>query len=130
MILGLDTGFFVKLLDGNAKAIEIWQGIIEGGDCVISCLTLFELRRLCLKGMLHADSLDTLANAIMSICGIVWLDNSDIHDLAARISYGTGIPAIDALIVACFVRSKVEKIYTTDKHLKLYQNKNIEIVVL
>jgi len=49
VILGLDTGFFVKLLSGNKIAIEIWQNIIDGDDCVISCLTIFELRRLCLK---------------------------------------------------------------------------------
>jgi len=69
--------------------------------------------------------LDTLSNAITGICKIVWLDNIEIQELD-----GTGIPAIDALIVACFVRSKVETIYTTDKHLKLYQNRNIEVIVL
>ena len=57
-MIGLDTGFFVELLKGNVRAIEIWQNIIDGDECTVSCLTLYELRRLCLKGILQTDTLN------------------------------------------------------------------------
>jgi len=44
VMIGFDTGFFVELLRGNSKAIEVWEKLIEGeDDGVVSCLSLFEL---------------------------------------------------------------------------------------
>jgi predicted nucleic acid-binding protein len=129
-MIGLDTGFFVKLSKNNSKSLKIWQGIVDGDDSVVSCMTLFELKRLSLKGSLDADDLDHLIEAIMSICKVIWLDNLEISNLAANISHGTGIPAIDSLIIAGFILSNVKIIYTTDSHLKLYQSKKMQILIL
>lgn len=129
-MIGLDTGFFIELLKGNLKAVEVWQDIINGDDCVTSCLTLFELKRLSLKGRLNPDDSDALIEAIMAISKVIWLDNLKIHESAASLSHGTGIPAIDSLILASFLISDVKTVYTTDSHFESYKKKEVEIVTL
>lgn len=48
---GLDTGFFVELLRGKSAAVAIWETLIDGSEeATVSCLTLFEIERLGMKG--------------------------------------------------------------------------------
>ena len=129
-MIGLDTGFFFELLMGNTKAIEIWKDIIKGTNCVTSCLTFFELKRLSLRGLLDPNDLKTLLESVMAISDVVWLDNIDIHEIAANLSHGTGIPAIDSLILSSLIISGVKIVYTTESHFKSYQRKDIQIVIL
>ena len=49
-MIGLDTGYFLRLLKGDAEASRIWTAIIDGEEAAVSCLTLFELARLARKG--------------------------------------------------------------------------------
>jgi predicted nucleic acid-binding protein len=43
-MIGLDTGFFVELVRNNLMAVRIWEGIVEGDESAVSCLTLYELQ--------------------------------------------------------------------------------------
>jgi predicted nucleic acid-binding protein len=50
VMVGFDTGYFVRLLEGNETAVKVWQDLTEGNiDAVVSPLTFFELKRLALK---------------------------------------------------------------------------------
>jgi len=50
-MIGLDTGLFVELLRGGPQAVALWEQLIEGEkEALVSCLTLFEIERLALKG--------------------------------------------------------------------------------
>lgn len=129
MIVGFDTGYFVRLLEGNETAVKVWKDLTEGNiDAVICPLTFFELKRLGLKDEIDNKSLDTLFEAIEGICHIVWLKDTDIFTSSANISYGTGIPAVDSIILASCLAMNAKKIYTTDSHFKAYKKKSLSII--
>ena len=51
MKIGFDTGFFVLLSKGNERAIKLLSSLEKPDRTgVISALTIFELKRLFLKG--------------------------------------------------------------------------------
>lgn len=124
---GLDTGFFVKLLKGEHKVKKIFEGIDNETDLCVSCLTIFELKRLSLKGALEEKAVDQLIDNIVSLAHISWLDSVEIHKTAASLAHGLGIPAVDSLILAGFILNGSEKIYTTDTHFEKYVRKGVQI---
>jgi predicted nucleic acid-binding protein len=129
-MIGLDTGFFLKLLRGDRQATEIFEYINDDTDLCVSCLTFFELKRLSLRGVLEQDAVNKLIDNIISLCRISWLDNVEIHNIAASLSHGLGIPAIDSLILAGFVLNGSETTYTTDSHMERYVKKGVQVVKL
>jgi predicted nucleic acid-binding protein len=131
VIVGFDTGYFVRLLEGNETAVKVWKDLTGGNiDAVVSPLTFFELKRLGLKGEINNTSLETLFEAIEGICHIVWLKDTGIFTSSANISHGTGIPAVDSIILASCLAMNAKKIYTTDSHFKAYKKKSISIIEL
>jgi len=125
---GLDTGFFVALLKKGSKAVEVWEGIIDGDESAVSCLTLYELQRLSLKGVIESNAVNAILEAIRAICKVVWLDETEILTAAATISQSYGIHAIDSLILASLSTLNVKTIYTTDSHIEKYKKKGIHII--
>ncbi len=129
-MIGLDTGFFIRLLENKKEAVRIWQGIVEGEESSVSCLTIFELKRLSLKKAMDEETTGLLIDAILSICKVPWIDGEEILLMGANLSHGLGIPAVDALILAGFLALNVDTIYTTDSHLELFHKKGIKILKL
>ncbi len=129
-MIGLDTGFFVELLRNNQKAVKIWGGITEGDESSVSCLTLYELKKLSLKKMIAMNAVNILLEAIMAICKVVRLDKVEVLNEAAHISQSYGIHAIDSLILASFAFLNVRTIYTTDAHFEKYEKKGTTVIHL
>lgn len=129
-MIGLDTGFFVELLRNNLKAVRIWEGIIEGDESAVSCLTAYELKRLSLMGVINSEAVDTILEAIPAISKVVWLDKTEIFIAAATISRSYGIHAMDALILASLASLNVKTIYTTDAHFEKYRKRGVSIALL
>jgi predicted nucleic acid-binding protein len=102
----------------------------EDADLCVSCLTIFELKRLSLRGALEKDAVNQLIDNILLLCSISWIDNVDLHDVAAGLSHGLGIPAVDSLILAGFILNGSEIIYTTDSHLEKYVKKGVRVIKL
>ena len=127
-MIGLDTGFFVELLRKNLQAVEVWEGIVDGDESVVSCLTLYELKKLSLKGAIDADTFEVLQEAIAGISKVVWLDKVEILRNAAAISHSHGIHGIDSLILASFVSLNPKTILTTDSHIERYKKKGLSII--
>jgi predicted nucleic acid-binding protein len=124
-MIGLDTGFFIELMNGNEEAVSLWKSCLDDEvELVVSSLTLFEVERLGLKGKLK-DS-EAILDAIDSVTLVVWLDR-DMLSQAARLSHGLGIPAVDSLILACLVSNDCTEIHTTDSHLETYQSNKVRI---
>jgi predicted nucleic acid-binding protein len=122
-MIGLDTGFFIELINGNEEAVSLWKSCLDDEvELVVSSLTLFEIERLGLKGKLKNS--EAILDAIDSVALVVWLER-DMLSLAARFSHGLGIPAVDSLILACLVSNGCTKIYTTDSHLEAYQSNTV-----
>ncbi len=123
ILIGIDTGFFFALQYGNEKAVEVWKN----SHLAVSVLVLYELQKQLLKR--ESKKWKWLVEEIKKATLVVKIVE-DIAQKAAHISHGTGIPALDALILASLLHVGCKTIYTTDKHLEMYAKKGIKIVNL
>jgi predicted nucleic acid-binding protein len=124
-MIGLDTGFFIELMNGNEEVISLWKsGLDDEVEFAVSALSLFEIERLGLKGKLKRS--DAVLDAINGVTSVVWLD-SEILSRAAGLSHGLGIPAMDSLILSSLITNGCTEIYTTDSHLQAYQSNKVMI---
>lgn len=122
-LVGADTGFFYCLKDGDQTAQEVLQDC----DIVVSILTVFELRRAALKGNKPAWY---QAQKFLEKFATIMDVNKEVAEKAAKISHGTGMPAIDSLILASLLTAGCKHIYTTDSHFETYKKKGIKIINL
>jgi predicted nucleic acid-binding protein len=124
-MIGLDTGFFLELVNGNNEATRLWELCLDDQvDFAVSALSLFEVERLGLKGKLK--HVEAVLNAINDVTSVVWPDQ-EILSKGARLSHGLGIPAVDSLILASLVSVDCSEIYTTDSHLEAYHNNEVTV---
>ena len=129
-MIGIDTGFFIELIKGNKQPLNVWNEILEGEDSVVSCISLYELKKLALKGSIDRRSVDILLEAIKNICTIAWLDNYDVFMAAANLSYGLGLHMSDSFILSGFIKYDATKIYTVDPHLCSYKKKGVSVILM
>ncbi|HUU04594.1 MAG TPA: PIN domain-containing protein [Patescibacteria group bacterium] len=131
VMTGLDSGFFVELLKGNDQAVAKWKNIVDGEtDAAVCSLTIYELKRLTLKGGLTVAAVQLTIEAILAVCQVVWIDNCEVLDDAARLSHGNDIPTVDAIILASLLQAGVRTIYSTDRHLQSFKKKGVSIINL
>ena len=129
-MIGLDTGFFIKLLQGQANLKDVWLSVVEGKEKAVVCvLTLFELERLQLKGLISAEAFEALREAILLNCLIVNID-ADLVSEAARLSYRLKLAAVDSLILASFRLAGCKRVLTTDSLWKNYRSRLREIEII
>ena len=113
--LGLDTGFFFRLLAGHPEAVRVWGSVLDGDAVgVVSCVSFYELRRASLRGALGPDETAALLDGLPELCVVVWLDEATQMDRAARHAHGTGLAMADALILTSLLDGGAETVYTTD----------------
>lgn len=128
---GFDTGFFVQLAERRADVVGLWQEAASGArDGVVSALTLFELVRLGLRGVLPREWTDQALLSIPSVCEVVWLDGVELLRRGAQLSQGHALAAVDALILASLLDSGCREIYTSDPDLARYKRSDLRIVLL
>ena len=121
-MIGVDTGFFYALSEGHSLATKV---LLES-EIAVSVLSRFELLRLSLRRGIPWEDIGgplDLAAALVEV-------TRETADEAARISFDTGIPALDALILAGLVKAGCRTIYTRDEHFMRYAGKGVEIVLL
>jgi predicted nucleic acid-binding protein len=124
-MIGLDTGFFIELMNGTPKAVGLWKSALDDEiEFVASSLTLFEIDRLGLKGKLTGS--EAILEAINAVTSVAWLDR-EILSLAARLSHGLGIRSMDSLILASLVSNGCTEIYTTDSDFEAYQSATVTV---
>jgi len=127
-MIGLDTGYFLRLLKGDAEAVRIWTAIMDGEEAAVSCLTLFELAGFARKGAIDSHAEKTVREAIVALCRVCWLDREDPFLSAADLSHGIGLHAMDALILSGFLAAKATTIYTSDGDFEAYKKKGVRII--
>lgn len=123
MIVGCDTGFFKHFLESAPKTLELWRAARAGeSELVISCITLFELRRLGFRGAIPLAKATSLLTHLPVVCTVIWLDrgNAALLEAAARMAHGNGLSMADALILASFVHAGVDVVVTTDADMLRY----------
>ena len=129
--VGFDTGFFVRLLQADARAAGVWADVRAGRVAgAVSCLTLFELDRLGLRGQIARGPTEALVDALPATCRVVWLGAGDGPDGgAARLAHGNGLAMADAVILASLLDAGAAAVYTTYPDLERYEGP-VDIVVL
>ena len=122
--LGFDTGFFVRLLGGDARAASAWADVRAGrASGAVSCVTLFELDRLGLRTAVPPEAARALVEAMPVVCRVVWIGadrGADLLRRAARLGHGSGLAMADAVILASLLDAGAETIYTTDPDIQRY----------
>jgi predicted nucleic acid-binding protein len=121
-MIGVDTGFFFALSEGHAPAAKVF---LES-DLAVSVLSRFELQRISLRKGIPWEEIGGLLARSAALLDVT----AETADEAARISFATGMPAIDALILAALVSAGCRTIYTRDEHFTRYARKDVEIVLL
>jgi predicted nucleic acid-binding protein len=115
VVIGADTGFFVKRSERNPRTLQVWENVISGQDhLVISVLTIAEY---------FAHQIDrgnlTMARELVSqmsdVPTITILPVSlEIASESARFRRGMNLPTVDAIIFATFVSAGCDLMMTTD----------------
>ena len=123
-VAGFDTGFFVRLLQADARAVAAWADVRAGRTTgAASCLTLFELDRLGLRGHVERGPAEALVAALPRTCRVVWLDAVDGADRlrrAVRLGHGNGLAMADAVILTSLLDAGATTVYTTDSDFDRY----------
>ena len=123
-VYGFDTGFFVRLLQADTRAVAAWADVRAGRTTgAASCLTLFELDRLGLRGVVERGPAEALARALPQTCRVVWLgepDGADRLRRAVRLGHGNGLAMADAVILTSLLDAGATTVYTTDSDFERY----------
>jgi predicted nucleic acid-binding protein len=121
-VIGVDTGFFFALREGDERAIQIFRQ----SEIAISVLTLFELRRIALRQGIGWKDFGAPLSRIAALAEI----SPEAADRAAFVSHNAKVPAIDALIIASLEAMGCKTIYTRDPHFLNCRRKDFEIILL
>ena len=128
--LGFDTGFFHRVVGRDETATHVWADVRAGRALgTVSFVTLFELDRLGLRGVLPKDVAEGLVDALPATCRVVWLSEPGPLRRAARLAHGIGLAMADALILSSLLDAGAETVYTTDSDFERYDGPT-RIVVL
>lgn len=130
MYLGSDTGLLIAIANKIPQALELWETIRSGeSHLFLSTVSINELLVHFYKRgeRIAAENLIKITKSLKHIAIIPV--SLRIAELSAGYRYGLGIPTIDSIILATFVRQKCEKMYTNDSHFSIVKDKKIIEVV-
>jgi predicted nucleic acid-binding protein len=127
---GLDTGFFFQLFDGADRARSVWTAIVGGmADGVVSTVSVYELQRNALKGVLVREDVEAFLDELPLLCTVHDTLSMETTQQAARLGWGDGMPMADALILQAFLDEGVTHILTTDSDFAAYEGEpEVEIL--
>ncbi len=115
MVIGLDTGFFVALMQKEKEAVRFWKDLsLSEIPPVVSILTIGELLYVSFR-LNQPDLGKQLAENIFVAANVVPVER-EVAEKAAGLKASIGIPYVDSLILATFVISRCKEIHTTDKN--------------
>ena len=129
-ILGFDTGFFRRFREGVPRAVDAWTAVQKGSaEGVVSCVTLYELEKLGLRGVIPQADADGIIRFLPYMCRVVWLDSLAPLSRGARLAHGLGMSMADSLILSALLDAGASTIYSTDSDFDRYEGP-VEIVRL
>ncbi|MBI4673944.1 MAG: type II toxin-antitoxin system VapC family toxin [Chloroflexi bacterium] len=115
MVIGADTGFFLKRGERQARALEIWSSILSGEDfLVVSVLTVAEFYAHQIQRAKLAAA-EELISQMQRVANISIVPVSlEIAAASARYRRGMNLPTVDAVIFATFLSMGCDVLVTTD----------------
>lgn len=128
-MVGLDTGYFVGIIQSEENIIKHWEGLKAHGVIpFVSVLTLGELLYLTIR-VGKPEHGRKMVEGIVKTSTIVDV-NRQIVERAAALKGGRGIPYIDSVIIASFLENGCKEIHTKDRrHFGELKNKGLKIVI-
>jgi len=127
-MVGLDTGFFIAHMNNESAAIAFWKELAQADTPpVVSILTIGEL--LYIGYRLNKPGISRkIVESIYTATNVLSIDQ-DIVEKAAALKAGKGMPYIDSLILATFLKAGCKEIHTTDKkHFSGVNVKGLKLV--
>jgi predicted nucleic acid-binding protein len=128
-MVGLDTGYFVGIIQGEKNIIKHWEGL-KTREIIpfVSVLTLGEILYLTIRvgkpeqGRKMVEGIEKMSNVVDV--------NKQIVERAAALKGGRGIPYVDSIIIASFLENGCKEIHTKDRnHFEDVKNKGLKIVI-
>jgi predicted nucleic acid-binding protein len=130
MHLGADTGFLIAIANKIPQALEQWETIRSGENHLfLSTVSINELLvHFYKRGRRNAaENLIKIAKELKHI-SIVPV-SLNIAELSAGYRHGLGLPTIDSIILATFIKKKCTRIYTNDSHFQIVKERKLVEVV-
>ena len=132
-VLGFDTGFFVRLLQADARSVVAWADVRAGRAVgAVSCPPLFELDRLGLRGQIERGPAEALVAAIPLTCRVVGLgpeDGAERLRRSVRVGQGNGLGMADAILLTSLLDAGATTVYTADSDFERYDGP-LDVVLL
>lgn len=129
-----DTGFFVEYLNANKQAAELWSNArAQQQKPIMSVISLYELRKLALKGEIKKPPTSEFLRLAPTLCSIIYLSETNSKGLleqAARIAHGNSMSMADSLIFTSALQAGATTLYTTDSDMAKYKGAGPDIVRL
>lgn len=128
--VGSDTGIFERVLRGQDRAVSLFRRLTEEDYLgYVSCICLYELKKLRHRGVVEHRQADFLLDRIPRAFEVMWLDRVSVLERAAGLSHGNNVPMADALILASCLQGRCDYLYTTNADLIQYPGDDIDVVV-
>jgi predicted nucleic acid-binding protein len=130
MYLGADTGLLIAIANKIPQALELWETIRSGENHLfLSTVSINELLvHFYKRGKRNAaESLIKIAKELKHIA--IAPVTLSIAELSAGYRHGLGLPTIDSIILATFMKKKCKRIYTNDSHFKIVKERKLVEVV-
>lgn len=126
----LDTGFFFRLFEGGKRARIVWTALTEDTDeRVVSSVSVYELQRNALKGLLVRNDVEAFLNEVPHLCTVHETLSLDTAQRAVHLGWENGLAMGDALILQAFLEEDVTHIVTTDHDFEAYEGEpTVEVI--
>lgn len=131
MRYAFDTGFFFALMHDPDRTVRgVWTDLrSRDASGIVAGVVCFELRRHALVGRLDAALVNALLDRMGTAFNLVWMDELEDAERAARLCHGEGLSMSDALVLRAALQTKADRLYTNDRDLlRLDGFNSLEIV--
>jgi len=131
MRIGLDSGFFIKLYQGNEHVVALWEKMMEKDEELVACvLSGYEFFRVLLRRGEPMKELEEFWQTMEAACELIPVDGKSVRE-AARLESTYHLGGLDSLILAVLLESGCREIFTTDSKWKpISRRKKVKIRIL
>ena len=125
-MIGIDTWFFVQLIEGNSKAREFWKGVLSGRRKVMLSVVVLYETGIQFYRRNNAFFYQELVRRIQDTPTIRLLDlTMEAINEALKLKNTYNTPTLDALIVGTYLANRCKKVLSQDAHFRELRDRNV-----
>ncbi len=131
MRIGLDSGFFIKLYQGDEEVVALWEKLTEKDEELVACvLSGYEFFRVLMRRGEPMKELEDFWQTMERACEVIPVNGKTVRE-AARLESTYHLGGLDSLILAVLLGSGCREIFTTDSRWKpISRSKKVKIRIL